>query len=547
MCDAQQRWRQLPLDVLERIASKLSPNEPAATLRLIDKAASQLRGPNYTTIRLSQPVPPNVFATRWLAPGGMRGLTLRQRRRLVSLTAASGVMPNLEAAMQAAGVAPTYEVFEAAAAAGRLEPCQWLLGLGCERSEGPIRSVLAAAAGAGHHPVCDWLGALDWSPNQVVEAAVAALRGGHAELADWLLLRFEVSESRASWRRTDLTCAVAAGCDLAGLQRYVKQRGWGRERVSCQEVALAAAAGSGTPDWVAKVEWLEARGCRRTERVAAAAARCPDAAARLAWLRDRGYPLSVLALRAAVEAGSAEAVQLLLSSCGPVQPRSLARSVEAASEGGRLAVLQALAAAGYPLDAAGAARRAAHGGQLHVLAWLVAEAPGGAAVELDQRLFAAAGESGSAELLAWLRERGCPWGEDALMGAVAAGCEEALEWLVQRRCPVPSDGSPYVTACRNGDLATLRCLRRLGVGWGWAGTVLEAALRGDVGPAALRWLLEAGCPYSYEEARRVCACWHPDKAQLRQMLEQHHQRREEERRQGQQQGQQQGQEEGSSS
>ncbi|KXZ47037.1 hypothetical protein GPECTOR_38g274 [Gonium pectorale] len=111
--------------------------------------------------------------------------------------------------------------------------------------------------------------------------------------------------------------------------------------------------------------------------------------------------------------------------------------------------------------------------------------------------------SGSVELLGWLRERGCPWDATACEGAAEGGCEEALEWLAERGCPMPGDGSPYVAACRNGDLAMLRCLQRLGVAWGPPGAVFHEAMRADANLAVLRWLLEAGCSFDYVAAREA--------------------------------------------
>ncbi|KXZ51684.1 hypothetical protein GPECTOR_11g135 [Gonium pectorale] len=54
---------------------------------------------------------------------------------------------------------------------------------------------------------------------------------------------------------------------------------------------LAAAAGSPTPDWQAKVEWLEGRRFPRTEDAITEAAGRPNAPQRRKWLRQRGYPV----------------------------------------------------------------------------------------------------------------------------------------------------------------------------------------------------------------------------------------------------------------
>ncbi|KXZ47035.1 hypothetical protein GPECTOR_38g272 [Gonium pectorale] len=541
---AESPWHKLPIEVLECIASYLPPNEAAGSFKFINKAASQLCAPEYATIRLSQPVPPHAFAAHWLAPGATRKLTLKQRRRLVTLTAASGVLPNLEVAVQAAGCLPTWEVLKAAAAAGHLRPCQWLWGQGCPTSGYGESNILAVAAGAGHLHICKWLTMVEpvWSCESIEAAAKAAARGGHLRVADYVLEYFcDESGCPIGKDQPWLVTAIAGGCSLATVQQFMQPAGrWAGLSKGDKVRALAAAAGSPTPDWAAKVEWLEARGCRRTEHVAAAAARCPDAAPRLAWLRDRGYPFRMCAPEAAAEAGNVEALRLLLREVPRlrVEPEmaeelwtdAVGNAVDKAVERGDLETLQALHAAGLAIDVAIAADTAVHRGHLHVLAWLVevlgagavlldadrfgiavqagnlralvwlVETLGGAAVELDPHLLVSAAWSGSVEMMAWLVERGCPWDATAYIGAAQGGCEEALEWLAERGCPVPEDGSPYRTAGMNRDLATVRCLRRLDVPWGPDGSVFSSVLQQYRPPVQLLlWLLEAGCP--------VGDCW----------------------------------------
>ncbi|KXZ48708.1 hypothetical protein GPECTOR_26g611 [Gonium pectorale] len=493
-------WEQLPPDVLARIASMLDCNEVAATFRGINKvAAVQFNDPKHTTVRLSQPVPPEAFATKWLAPGATRALTLKQRRQLLCLTAASGLVANLEVALQAVGCPLTYQVFEAAAAAGKLESCQWLWERDCPKSpKGEYASgFLAAAAGAGHQHVCEWLLSLDlfWASDGAAEAA----HGGHVGLMEWLQERrppmclFDMDVTR-------LPKCAAYGCNLATLQRL-----WaGRGSVATQDrksAVLAEAVASPTSDWAAKVEWLEAQGCPLDGWMAQQAAACPDAPARLAWLRGRGFPLGQIAVSGAAEAGNLAALQYLLAE-GTVSPQEISeRSVTTLAGRGHLTALQAVhAAAGIWPDqlVRDAGLAAARAGNRHVLSWLV-DTCGQNAVALDAELFMAAAESGSVELLAWLRERGCPWHQPGDPGpytrAARSGCEAALEWLAERGCPMPDTGEPYLAAaCLNGDLPTLRCLRRLGVPWGPAGMVLNLAAR-DAPLPIFYWLRdESGAP-----------------------------------------------------
>ncbi|KXZ44143.1 hypothetical protein GPECTOR_73g664 [Gonium pectorale] len=147
-------WEQLPPDMLARIASLLDRNEVATSLRRVNKAAAaQFSGPEHTTVHLSQPVPPSDFAAHWLAPGTTRGLTLKQRRQLPCLAAASGVVANLQVALQAVGCTlMTHKVFEAGAASGKLFSCQWLWQQGCPTGPEQYGSsgLLGTAAGGGH-------------------------------------------------------------------------------------------------------------------------------------------------------------------------------------------------------------------------------------------------------------------------------------------------------------------------------------------------------------------------------------------------------------
>ncbi len=81
----------LPRELVERIASYLGPND-IAVLRQLDTATHALfASPQYACFHLSLPVPADLFARQWGA-GVVRHLPLKQRRQLVTLTAASGVL-----------------------------------------------------------------------------------------------------------------------------------------------------------------------------------------------------------------------------------------------------------------------------------------------------------------------------------------------------------------------------------------------------------------------------------------------------------------------
>ncbi|KXZ46034.1 hypothetical protein GPECTOR_47g309 [Gonium pectorale] len=403
-------WPQLPSELAERIVGYMGRFYIVTTFRQVNKAtAERFSGPQHTSIHLSEPVPPHAFAAHWLTPGATRGLTLERRKQLVRLVAASGVLPNLEVALQAAGF-------------------------------------------------------------------------------------------------------TGAACDLPALQLAWLQFGLSLDMYD-KAALLSKAASSPTPDWAAKVEWLEAQCCRRSTHVAQCAARLPndaEALARLTWLQGRGYPMDGHAVQAAANSGNTAALQYLLAEVEAVVARDTGTVVSFAAEAGQLAVLQALKVAGWPVHeyASCCAHEAAMGGHLPVLAWLQEELQERL---LDENLFKAAAKSGSVELLVWLRQHGCPWDSKAYTAAAGSGCVAALEWLVEQGCPMEeSGGHPYIQACCNGDLAMARCLQRLGVPWGPAGRVFVAAAESGSIPAPLpllRWLLEEGCPVDSDALETLKEGW----------------------------------------
>ncbi|KXZ46067.1 hypothetical protein GPECTOR_47g342 [Gonium pectorale] len=392
--------------------------------------------------------------------------------------------------------------------------CQWLWDHIRSRTEdlyipGRTCDAWAAAAGAGHRHVCEWLLAVD-SDARLTGAVNASARGGHADLAEWLG-GFNFSDNAYEYLRD-----VTHGCDLPTLQRA-----WpccvAFLDFDTKEGLISSAAGRPTPDWAAKVEWMVAQGCPRSDEAADAAACLPnndgEALARLTWLRGRGYPVHVRAVHAAAHSGNTAALLYLLAevSNGALD-RERENAVCGAVEDGHLAALQALHTAGWTIVQLPehSTVRAARGGHLHVLAWLL-DTLDPEAVVLNAQLFSAAAKSGNMELLVWLRQRGCPWDSTAYLGAAEAGWEAALEWLVEQGCPMEDSEMPYIKACDNGDLATARCLRRLGVPWGPEGKVFSAAAWENYQTAPLpllRWLLlEEDCPVDLEAAKKSAAEW----------------------------------------
>ncbi|GFR42437.1 hypothetical protein Agub_g3342, partial [Astrephomene gubernaculifera] len=422
--------RDMPQELLISIVRFLPANEIALTGRLVNKAtAAHFRGLQYCTVRLSQPTPPHDFAQRWGSPGVMRGLTLKQRRQLLCLTASSGSLPNLQVAAKYAGCVLTAKQLEAAAAAGQLEACRWLRQHGC-----PWGDALAAAAGAGQRAACEWLleRGCPWSG----EAVYAAAQGGHADLMKWLLAR--KPEGFGLVYSSELLKAAAKGCDLATLQRLYM--GWRIEQLVELDKwqVLAAAASSPTPDWQDKVLWLKERGCPKVYHACAEAATCSDALSRLRWLRQQGYPVDLTASMNAAKRGDIAALDYLHKEDKELLMHPFI--VIATARSGHLTCLQWLHTH-FHISLEAAPNPAAGGGHLELVSWLVEEA----GANLTAEMFSYAALSGNLELLRWLRQRGCPWDDHVLSCAAESGCGEALEWLVEQGCPWEKDGKAYRT------------------------------------------------------------------------------------------------------
>ncbi|PNH12964.1 hypothetical protein TSOC_000010 [Tetrabaena socialis] len=418
-------------DLVQRFAVASAPNDVACLLRLVNKAtAAQLTGAQHTTVHLSQPVPRREFAWRWAPAGAVRDLTRQQRADLACLTARGGSTANLEVLLARDDVSTPVnaDTFAAAAGDGRLEACIWIRQQGCPRLRDS--DALEAAAEGGHEAVCEWLIAEDCPKRlRLAAAAVAAASGGHTGLMDRLLAAAGPPNVR------ELLNAAAAGCDLRTLQRlphtYLDSRSRGA-LCGDEDPLLASAAGSCTTDWLAKAEWLEARGYSWTEEACARAAGAPDALARLVWLRQRGCPVDSGAAVSAARQGDVGALRYLLGQRGCAL-RTLPAAMWAAAKRGQVAAMQALHDRGVRGNE-DMLRLAASRGHTRAVAWLAKAL--GVASALTPELFASAAESGSIGLLAWLRGKGCLWGADVLAVAAAEGSEEQLEWLAAQGCPM---------------------------------------------------------------------------------------------------------------
>ncbi|KAG2496678.1 hypothetical protein HYH03_005096 [Edaphochlamys debaryana] len=502
--------------IVARIARCLSPNEVAGTLRLVDKLAATLH--QHDSISLSSVVPQHAFAAKWCAPDACRELTCTQRRQLLCLTAGTGDLANLKVAIAAATMVLTPAVMGAAAAANHMEACRVLLAQGCPLQARWHDGPLAAAAGANHQDLCDWLIAQGAEVDG--QAVVAAARHGHVELMDRLIEHNEAQPYQAHTYlcNSDVLNAIAHGCDLPTLQRWVSKLA---PELGSPSFLLASAAASPTPDWRDKTAWLAEQGASRTYAGILVSRQCLGAPERLEWLeQNTGYCLEGECLHSAIQNGRVDTVRWLLRRGLP------AAEIEDRYSGaarGDLELLQLLRDEGVLQPPSRFLNEALRAGLQEAAAWLLRECRAAdPRFTLSTRHMAVASSSGSVRLMAWLQGQGCPvdgsswdWGLGRYaprLGAVVSGCEAALRWLAEQGVEPPADGMPYATAARNGDLRTLAVLQRLGVPYGPSdGSVFMSLLPGSPrGPPgaplpALRLLAEVGLPVDWRAAREAAA------------------------------------------
>ncbi|GFR46540.1 hypothetical protein Agub_g8131 [Astrephomene gubernaculifera] len=498
-------------DIILRITGFLSRNEIALSIRLVDKTCAALfHGLQYITVRLSEPSPPFAFEQHWGRPGAMRSLARQQRGQLLCLTARSGSIPNLAVAVESAGLLPIAlefeQVLESAAAAGHVDVCQWLLQKGCCNVETAIRE----AACAGKEAVCECL--VMASTADCCAAYRGAALGGHVGLMEWLRQRFHFEPDYYN------LSSIPKGCDLATLQHLYNRDMPGdnvpSQKEEVQTAMIANAAGSRMPDWQAKVEWLQQQGCPVTDFITEEAASCPDALERLTWLLQRGFPVGPDTVAAAAAEGNTAAVEYLLAQgvvlVEFVDPRPAIRA-------GHLDVLKMLAAAGCSMEKREYLCAAVSAGHLLVADWLmevagpafIADLEGSRVGDWAETAFTAGIRS--VEQLSWLWGHGCLRDGSALAALASSGSsEELMEWAVGQGCSF-TDGNgkccyTYATAGGHGDMAMLRCLRRLGCPWGPYGKTFAVCLSRWSPLPVLAWLLEEGCPVNWDavlaEARR---------------------------------------------
>ncbi|KAG2499439.1 hypothetical protein HYH03_002386 [Edaphochlamys debaryana] len=484
-------WRSREL--LGCVAACINPNHAAWSFIHVNKAAAAAYSDDgqlvSRTVSLPWALNSGLLTTlegRIHARAMCYRLTLKQRADFLCRCMAVGCpRESLEGAVAAAGLSPPpTEVLVAAASAGRLAECRWLVErLGCPGLTRLACLCLISAAGPGPGVVEEaraWLApaALEgWTEEQEAEAV-----SGNVEAVNRLLC----------------TRRMASGMEVR----------WA-EAVRLVEVRrqLEESPNGGLP-WSAMSPYFYSG---------------PHAAlavTRLASLDPSR--LMPCILDAAAHAGHVEAVRYLLGR--GVRPHADWYNIESAATAyvSDVAVLQALHEAGCMGDPARCFRKGLLVGSLPVIKWLLGTF-GAATLVADQHPLAHAARSGSMTLLRALPELldtaapgwAAPPGAKLASPAVS-GCEEAMVWLAEQGAPMRAYA--YVQAASCGDLRMVQRLRKLGCPYDAraAEALMGVARRVPASASALPWLEEPGCPTSWEpaaaEARAAVEAKHPARA-----------------------------------
>ncbi|KAG2500171.1 hypothetical protein HYH03_001753 [Edaphochlamys debaryana] len=375
----------------------------------------------------------------------------------------------MEVALAAAGVCLCANLLTAAAGAGHLGMCRWLVGRGCPLAATSLGQIPAyAAAEGGHAEVVEYLleQGCPWDADLVYGAA------SYAHVDMMRILQAKRPKGRPHTPKVKaqpLLTRAAAGCDLPTLKGLWKE--WRAEREThILGFAVVAAARSPTPDWEAKLAWLLEQGAPRREDACTEAARLPDGLARMALLMDvYGFPCGRGALQSAASSGRAETVTWLLARRDRIRDPETKDLSMTAARLGHVAVLRALHAAGAEMDEPRHVFRVSVVGGVEAAAWVL-DTFGDAALEPCSPAmtpFDVSCQEGRLEVVQWVLERGGRPGSGTWAAAAASGCVELLEWLVERGYgPERFCSNPdrlFAAAAARGDLLTLQTLRRLGV------------------------------------------------------------------------------------
>ncbi len=457
---------ELPPDLRQRIASLLPPNDLALGWRLTCKEAAQrCSEPHQRTARVAEPLPGHATTTPWCmeaAAAELRQLTFRRKLLIPSTAACSGCEANVEFAWQLLQphVFPellhTYHYRELLIR--ERDVSVELVQDGSRYGQFERYAVVdvgsaAVAAGLSH-----MLPSLEQRcPGLVDPGATMEAAARHCGLEGLQAVRAAVGVRLHS----SLETRIRAEPDTPQYSALLLDKAgqvWRR--------TMAAAAGSPTPDAVAKMEWILEKSWYasvlgtgvRHEDVCGAASASGDLS-RLRWLREHGFSWRTAeALAAVVRHADLPFIQQLEQEGGYLPPP------------------------GHEAWSSKAVVRAAAGAQKDAVAKLCWLADRGVQLKPEDALDMAAW-AGNLEAAQLLLARWHPQEEDwalpeecALADAVASGSVPMASWL-HHAVGYPLEEAFYRTAGCTGDVPMLR------------------------------WLMDAGCPREELGLASVVSLW----------------------------------------
>ncbi|GLI65733.1 hypothetical protein VaNZ11_009338 [Volvox africanus] len=358
-----------------------------------------------------------------------------------------------------------------------------LVALGCPIGPGAIEG----AVNSGH---------LD-----MLQLLAGALAGAERAAAVEAMLR-----TRSDLLRTALT---RNNLDVAG---------WLRER-GCpwpQDVVLLAVS---TSQPVELLGWLVTSGCplEDANKASLAAVKASNVAALLclqrlcvpvSWYVQRRTRAALrMWVRTAVDTADVAALERLVAACNGqtmLAPFLREEDITYAVITDNAAFLTQLVALGCPIGP-GAIEGAVNSGHLDMLQLLAGHPAVAdrnlALLSTRPSLILTAIARGDLDMARWLRERGCPWPQNAVSLAASVNNFDLLVWLLKSGCPLEDPDKAFLVAGEVSDLGALRALQLLG---GYLSRSGAERMRTTCGTeTVLRWLRNEWYPADdvMEEAR----------------------------------------------
>jgi len=313
-------------------------------------------------------------------------------------------------------------VYAGAARHGHLDLIRWFR----VRYSEPLTTWLGCeAAMFGHMQVVRWVHAVDSTLCDMTTCAMAA-RGGHLDILEWLV-------------EQGCHCDPTVSMAMAAYDGHTHVIAWLCDRYAPAQWIPAMCNNAASRGHIAALEWMRARGCPWNGGVCKLAVKRNQPHV-VEWARARGCPWGRNMLAAAAKTGRLGTVRWLHLDMGcPMDPKACAK----AAARGHIDVVKWLVERGCPFEIGCVARRVAARGRLDVMLWLCSPGnvldPNGYDGKRrpwwwDHQLCTHAARSRDPELLAWLRERGCPWQwEECRSTASIWGRDSVVEWLDANR------------------------------------------------------------------------------------------------------------------